>query len=365
MSRVPPELRQHFVDQWEKRRAKKDYSQFPRLLLHALQLVWESARGMVLLIVVLRVASGLMGGAMLLLGRDTLAAFGSSGPSGAYGPLGMLALLFVVSTVIGLISGELETFLTDDVQRRTMDEVLDVATSVRLEAYESTQFFDHLKRVETNAITQPATVVRTLMQLPSNLAGIVAVVAALLILQPLLLPIVLLSMIPLALIARLNGRQAFEFAKARVLGDRQRDYLRSVLTGKDEAKEVRAFGSGVELRARYERLYDEYLKQLRRYRRKRMVVSFAGSIGAFGIVGAWALFIGSLFVTGRTSGANLGAGAVAIPILLGRIFGFVRLIGDLYTSALFIQDYREFLALKPSWDVVAKPNTATSAPEAF
>src|SRR5262249_53921657 len=136
------------------------------------------------------------------------------------------------------------------------------------------------------------------------------------------------------------------------------------LTGKDEAKEVRAFGTGVELRARYERLYDEYLKQLRRYRRKRLAVSFAGSIGTMAIVGTWAVFVGNLFVTGRTSGANLGAGAVAIPLLLGRIFGFVRLIGDLYTSALFIQDYLEFLALKPSWNISAGSNTEPSS-EAF
>ena len=64
--------------------------------------------------------------------------------------LGKVGLVFVVSTILGLVSGELETFLTAQVQRKTMDELLDVATSVRLEAYESPQFFDHLKRVETN-----------------------------------------------------------------------------------------------------------------------------------------------------------------------------------------------------------------------
>jgi len=365
MSRFSAEQQQRFIDQWEKRRQKKDYRQFPRLLKQALQLVWETSRGMMFLVVTLRIASAVMSGAMLLLGRDALAAFGGAGMNGLFEPLGMLGLLFVLSTMFGLISGELETLLTDGVQRKTMDEVLDVATSVRLEAYESPQFFDHLKRIETNALMQPATVVSALMQLPATLAGILAVVGALLILQPLLLPVVLLSMIPLALIARLSGRHAFEFAKARVLGDRQRDYLRSVLTGKDEAKEVRAFGAGVELRARYERLYNEYLKQLRVYRRKRMVVSFAGSMGTLGIVGAWALFIGSLYATGQTSGANLGAGAMAIPLLLGRIFGFVQLFGALYTSALFIQDYREFLALKPSPDADPSTGDAGISADAF
>jgi ATP-binding cassette subfamily B protein len=155
-------------------------------------------------------------------------------------------------------------------------------------------------------------------------------------------------MIPLVLMTRLGARRAFEFAKERVAGDRQRDYLRSLLIGKDEAKEMRAFGAGVELRARYERLYDRYLEQLRRFRRKQALLSFAGSAATLGIVGVWALFLGNLFASGRTSGANLGAAAIAIPMLLMRAFGFVSSIGELYTSALFVQDYREFLALKPS-----------------
>jgi ATP-binding cassette subfamily B protein len=246
-----------------------------------------------------------------------------------------------------MIAGELESLLTTQVQRKTMDDVLDVATSVRLEAYESLQFFDHLKRVESNALSEPATIVRTLMQLPSNLAAVAAVVGALVLLQPLLLPIVVISVIPLALMTRINSRRAFEFAKERAPGDRERDYLRTLLTGKDEAKEVRAFGVGAELRARYERLYTDYLRQLRRFRRKQLVVSAAGSAAAFAVVAFWALFIRSLFVAGRTSGANLGAGAVAVPMLLMRAFGFLRMIGDLYTSALFIEDYRQFLTLKP------------------
>ena len=355
MSNLPPDVERQFLDRWEKRRAKKDFRQFPRLLFQAISLVWDMSRTTVFIIVAMRIATGVLSGVMLLLGRDALAVFGTAGRATTIESLGKVGIVFVVSTIFGLVSGELETFLTAQVQRKTMDELLDVATSVRLEAYESPQFFDHLKRVETNALTQPAAVVRSLMQLPSDVVGVAAVMGALLVLQPLLLPIVLVSIVPLVLVGRVGARRAFEFAKERVLGDRQRDYLRSVLTGKDEAKEVRAFGSGAELRARYERLYDEYLKQLRRYRRKQMTVSFLQSIATFAVVGVWAVFVGSLFISGRTSGANLGAAAMAMPLLLGRVFGFVRRIGDLYTSSLFIEDYRAFLTLKPSLEVVETP----------
>src|SRR6185369_14994314 len=165
----------------------------------------DMSRPMVFAIIAMRMATGLLSGVMLLLGRDALAIFGGAGRVETIDSLGKVGVVFVVSTILGLVSGELETFLTAQVQRKTMDEVLDVATSVRLEAYESPQFFDHLKRVETNALTQPATVVRSLMQLPADLVGVAAVMGALLVLQPLLLPIVLLSTAPLALIARVGA----------------------------------------------------------------------------------------------------------------------------------------------------------------
>ena len=87
-------------------------------------------------------------------------------------------------------------------------------------------------------------------------------------------------------------------------------------------------------------------------------------MSTFAIVGVWAVFVGSLFISGRTSGANLGAAAVAMPLLLGRVFGFVQRINGLYTSSLFIQDYRDFLTLKPSLAVVETP-TADPVTGAF
>src|SRR5215471_14273080 len=214
MSRMPPDIPKEWMDRWQKRQARKDYRRFPRLVAESIKLVRQTSGTRFYVIVALRTASGLMSGAMLLLGRNTLAAFIGAGQGGTFfRPLSVLGLVYGISTVFGWISGELESLLTAQVQRKTMDDVLDVATSVPLESYESPQFFDHLKRVESNALTEPATVVSRLIQLPANVAGVLAIVGALVLLQPLLLPIVFVSMIPLAVMARINARRSFEFAK--------------------------------------------------------------------------------------------------------------------------------------------------------
>ncbi len=137
MASVPPAVEQQFLDRWEKQRAKKDFRRFPGLVVQAITMVWGMSRTMILAIVAMRVVSALLSGAMLLLGRDAIAVFGGAGRVATIESLGRVGAVFVISTILGLVSGELETFLSAQVQRKTMDELLDVATSVPLDAYES------------------------------------------------------------------------------------------------------------------------------------------------------------------------------------------------------------------------------------
>jgi hypothetical protein len=85
MARISPDVEQRLLDRWEKQRAKKDFRQFPRLLFQAITLVWGMSRTMILAIVAMRVASALLSGAMLLLGRDAIAVFGGTCTIGSVG----------------------------------------------------------------------------------------------------------------------------------------------------------------------------------------------------------------------------------------------------------------------------------------
>ena len=51
-----------------------------------------------------------------------------------------------------------------------------------------------------------------------------------------------------------------------------------LLSGKDAAKELRAFGLGDFLRERFDRLYDEHLVELRKVARQRLRVSLLGNL---------------------------------------------------------------------------------------
>jgi hypothetical protein len=58
-----------------------------------------------------------------------------------------------------------------------------------------------------------------------------------------------------------------------------------LLSGKDAAKEVRAFGLGGFLRERYDRLYDEHLVELRKVARRRLRVSLLGNLATTVVLG--------------------------------------------------------------------------------
>src|SRR5438874_1491093 len=80
-----------------------------------------------------------------------------------------------------------------------------------------------------------------LAQVISGLLSSAALGFALVLLAPLLLPALVLAALPMAVLSRRSGRLEFTFISRQTPALRVRDYLQTVLTGRDEAQEIRAF----------------------------------------------------------------------------------------------------------------------------
>ena len=127
-------------------------------------------------------------------------------------------------------------------RRTTLDATLGVTTSVDLETFESPEFFDDLQRVQTNSLTQPLTLSQGLITTFGGIMGAAGLTAALFFIEPLLVPMLFVSALPLWLVSRATGRLEFNFNFVQTPGHRLRFYLVQTLLGRLEAKEVRAFG---------------------------------------------------------------------------------------------------------------------------
>ena len=88
----------------------------------------------------------------------------------------------------------------------------------------------------------------------------------------------LVAAVPLLVAVARGGELMFGFRHRMTEVERRRNYLYMLLSGKDAAKELRAFGLGGFLRERFDRLYDEHLAELRKVARRRLRVSLLGNL---------------------------------------------------------------------------------------
>jgi len=117
------------------------------------------------------------------------------------------------------------------------------------------------------------------------IASIGGIVVALLAIQPWLVPLLFLAGLPLLLGVMKAGQAMFGFHMRMTTVARARSYLYGLLTQKDPAKEVRAFGLGEYLNERHAVLYEQHMTELRKTTRKRFRIAIASTIGLSAALG--------------------------------------------------------------------------------
>src|SRR6185312_8141448 len=138
----------------------------------------------------------------------------------------------------------------------------------------------------TNALSRPFLLTQNVINLIGGGAGTVGVAAAILAINPLLLPLVILSGIPLWWSGRAQSKREFAFAIEQTPRIRLRTYLLQVLSQRAPVKELRAFGFGATVRQRFDETYGEYIDALRHHVRRRSSLAFVGSLISAVILGS-------------------------------------------------------------------------------
>jgi ATP-binding cassette, subfamily B, bacterial len=324
----------------------------PRLCREAVRLVWAAGRRELLVTLAIKVVTAAGLAVVLLLGRDVIAGAIAAGRSGTgAGPvLPRLLLLTAVTAGLGFLAAvgrEVRQVLAELAARYAQAQVIDMACAVELEAYETPAFHNQLLRASMGGQFRPWQIVEGLTGLAGALVGILAVTAALLALQPWLAPLVLVAAVPLLLATARSGELLFGFHHRMTEAERRRNYLYWLLSGKDAAKEVRAFGLAGFFRERFDRLYDEHLAELRKVARRRLRVSLLGNLAMSVVLAGTVGGLLALALGGRVGLAEAGTAAAAVFLLGERLTNAVSSVGDLYESSLFIQDFTSFVAMRP------------------
>lgn len=319
----------------------------------SVRLSWTADRTAFLLTSVLQLLGAAVVAAQVLIVKMVLDAIlgvteGAGSTTGVLVPVILLAGVTALVAVSAAVQVNQQRLLSELVTRATWQQMLDVAAAVGLRAFESPEFYNRLQRVETNALSRPFQLTHGLIGLIGGVAGSMGLSVAILMLEPVLLPLLLLAGVPLYLTSRRASRLEFDFTVAQTPRLRLRTYLGTVQTGRDEAKEVRAYGLAEALRERFDRVYDDYVAGLRRHLRRKTRVAVTGNALSAAFLAATLLALVWLVGRGRVSLAEAGAAIVAVRLLAQQVNTLFKGIQQIFESGLFLTDLHEFMALRPA-----------------
>lgn len=323
-----------------------------RTLAAALSLVRGAAPREFTLMVILTLSGALFTAGELLVGREIveLLTGDGSGDTTAADLAPWLVALGVMLVATGLVNtavAELRILLNELVHRHAMDQLLEASTTAELEAFDDPGFHDEVQRAREHSNTYAWQTVLGMVTLLSTGFTVVAVLAVLLSVAPLLVPVAALAYVPVVVVGVFNTRALYRLRYGLAELDRDRSYHERLLTGRLEAKEVRAFGLTDWLRNRHDTLFAERIAHTRTVVTRRMLLALGGSTltAAALVIALGAVLL--LALDDRIAVADAAVAVVALQQLSSRLRAVGTTFNTMVEGVLFLRDFENLKALAP------------------
>lgn len=322
-----------------------------RTIRVAIGLVYVSGRGLLLLVLAATVATSLAVAGQLLVGRKVLDLLAGAGhvDGGELAPyLVLLGVLLLVASLGQAIASELRLPLSEKVYRHAMDQILDVAVEVDLETYEDAEFHDRLERARNAAATQSSAVVFGIVTIVSTVVVAIGIVVVLFTVAPVLVPVAVIAYVPVALVNVRNNRTRYEMERDLTELLRERTYLEWVLSERDEAMEVRAYGIAPTLRRWHAGLWATRLTRLGEVVRRRVLLTTVGSIVTTTVFVATLSIALILAARGSITIGDAAVAIVGLQQLSSRLQAVGTAFGAVHEGVTFLRDFEGFRASLPA-----------------
>lgn len=314
-----------------------------------MRLSWDAAPRELLLVGVLELLSAALAAAQLLLGREILidgfdADAAADVLNDALPALLVLVALASVATLLNTAVHARRAVLGQLIARDALDKVVHRATSVPLAAYDDPDFHDHLQRATAAAEFRPWQLASGILGGLNSISTSAGILFAVLIVEPLIVPLALLAYIPLGLATRRDSAHLLRLAYEFTDEDRERHHLLTVLTERATAAEVRNGDWTAPLGARYRQLHDAHVERQRWLYRRQLQRSMLANAASSVIIAGAIVTLAFLASSGQSvSLADAGVAAVAIAQLGNRMRGISSAGASLYEATLFLEDYFAFV----------------------
>lgn len=254
-----------------------------------------------------------------------------------------------------------QSLLRAQLGQRVNVMILEKALTLELAQFEDAEFYDKLTRARREASSRPLSLVMRTFGLAQNAVALLGFGSLLVQFSPWAVAVLLLAGLPAFVAEAKFSGDAFRLFKWRSPETRMQLYLETVLAREDHAKEVKLYGLGARLLARYRDIFTRLYREDRALTIRRDLWGFAlGLIGTAALYGAY----GWIAVTAVAGAITLGQ--MTMYLLLFRqgqsaVSASLSAVGGMYEDNLYLStlyDYLETPAATPGGTATRGPDPA-------
>ena len=256
---------------------------------------------------------------------------------------GLAILSDLMSRAISLT----DALLGDQYSIDTSVRIIQKTSELNLDQLEDAEFYDKLERARQQTTGRVGLMSNILTQ-AEDLVVIFTLLAGVVAFEPWLIILLVVSVVPTIINEIKFSGTSYSLARSWTQERRELDYLRYAGASDVTAKEVKLFGLSNYLADRFKNLSDTYYLMSKKLAKQR-----AGWGSLFNVIGTGAYYGAYLLIVFRTVAGIFSLGDLtflsgSFNRLRSKLQGFFTRFTAITESALYLQDYFEFLDLKYS-----------------
>ncbi|MFG3601032.1 ABC transporter ATP-binding protein [Micromonospora chersina] len=320
----------------------------PALVREAVGLAWATSRRDTVASIGLNIAAGVLTTLGLLATTGVLRQLFAAGPTPDRIRAALPALLLAAAAVtvrgaLTIAAGWAQARLIPQINYQVELRLFETTTAVELAAFDDAGFAEEMDRARDRGMAEAASIVDHTVNLVTGLVGVLATAAAVTVIQPVLLPCLLLAAVPEAATAVKMARRQYLALLAWITRRRRMYLLARLMADRHTAAEIRSYQMRDFLLAEYHRMMTvETRAQLRLARSQSLTRAVGLSVTGIAAFGVYAV-LGGLLLGGVVALAAAATALLALQSARSSLRMAVFATNSLYEDALYYQDYRDFL----------------------
>jgi len=349
----------HLFGGQSRRRSNKSNMSFKesmlalRTLPKFFRLIWKTSKTMTIGNFLLRIIKAGLPLSMLYVGKLIIDAVVDLANNGE-GEMQLLwiyvgiefALVFI-SSLLSRAINVLDALLGDLFANETSVLLIDKSAKLDLPQFEDSEFYDKLERARRQTTSRVALMSDVLTQI-QDFITILFLAGGLIAFNPWLLLILILAVLPVFLSETYFNQQSYSLVRNWTPERRELDYLRFIGASDDTAKEVKIFGLADFLKNRFIQVADNYYEANKKLAIKRSFWALMfNSLGDAGYYVAY-VFIILQTISGEITIGSLTFLAGSFSQMRNLLQGILTRFSTISQRAMYLQDFFDFLAIKPN-----------------